>query len=332
MATQVKRRRGTNAESEVFIGAEGEFTYDMDKKRISAHDGVQIGGFPHPNYLDIIKSSFNAADAILSAGVYNVTLKNTPDNYAEFFNIWTKPDANNVGDVDIDVNSLGLRDIKKDDGSGVLVELGADDLKANMPVQLVYDGVQFIAQLGGGSAGGAITQQIFSASGTWNKPSGITKAEVTVIGGGGGARWSAGTATAGGTSSFGSHLSATGGAASNSMNVFKAGGIGAGGDFNLGGGDGVVVTATNPSTVSIRGGNPITCNTKVSYAGAYTPQIYGEGAGHNQGHAGNGGIAIKLFDANDLAASETVTVGAGGGPGLNGISGSAGAVIVREFY
>lgn len=45
MATQVQRRRGTNAENDAFVGALAEFTYDSGRKTIHVHDGETSGGF-----------------------------------------------------------------------------------------------------------------------------------------------------------------------------------------------------------------------------------------------------------------------------------------------
>ena len=48
MATEVKIRRGTAAENEIFTGAEGELTYSTDTKGLSIHDGDTVGGFDVP--------------------------------------------------------------------------------------------------------------------------------------------------------------------------------------------------------------------------------------------------------------------------------------------
>ena len=46
VATQVKRRRGTNDENDVFAGAEGEITVDLTNKELRVHDGSgKTGGF-----------------------------------------------------------------------------------------------------------------------------------------------------------------------------------------------------------------------------------------------------------------------------------------------
>ena len=49
MATQVKHRRGTASEHELFTGAVGELTYVTDNKSVRVHDGFTVGG------LDLLK-------------------------------------------------------------------------------------------------------------------------------------------------------------------------------------------------------------------------------------------------------------------------------------
>jgi hypothetical protein len=44
MTTQVQFRRGTSAQHQTFIGAEGEITVDTDKNTAVVHDGVRAGG------------------------------------------------------------------------------------------------------------------------------------------------------------------------------------------------------------------------------------------------------------------------------------------------
>lgn len=45
MSKQVQFRRGTYAENELFVGAEGEITVDTDSNSLRVHDGVTVGGF-----------------------------------------------------------------------------------------------------------------------------------------------------------------------------------------------------------------------------------------------------------------------------------------------
>jgi len=51
MAQELKFRRGTTAQTDVFTGAEAEFTYDTQKKAIVTHDGSTIGGFTGGGFL-----------------------------------------------------------------------------------------------------------------------------------------------------------------------------------------------------------------------------------------------------------------------------------------
>lgn len=51
MASELKHRRGTTAQHSVFTGAEGEFTYDTNKKSIVLHDGSTMGGIPGGGFL-----------------------------------------------------------------------------------------------------------------------------------------------------------------------------------------------------------------------------------------------------------------------------------------
>jgi len=46
MAKQVIHRIGTTAEHNNFVGAEGEWTHDVDLTTIRVHDGSTVGGFP----------------------------------------------------------------------------------------------------------------------------------------------------------------------------------------------------------------------------------------------------------------------------------------------
>lgn len=45
MAKRLQLRRGTTAENDAFPGAQGELTYDTQKKQVRIHDGSTAGGF-----------------------------------------------------------------------------------------------------------------------------------------------------------------------------------------------------------------------------------------------------------------------------------------------
>lgn len=51
MAQQLKFRRGTTAQTNVFTGSEAELSYDTEKKAIVTHDGSTVGGFTGGGFL-----------------------------------------------------------------------------------------------------------------------------------------------------------------------------------------------------------------------------------------------------------------------------------------
>lgn len=198
---------------------------------------------------------------------------------------------------------------------------------------------------------GLASSQIFTSSGTWNRPSGVTKIVIEVVSGGGGggsattdntigaggggggygkkfidvsaissvtvtigAAGASGTGSdggAGGTSSFGAHVSVTGGGGGVLNGITN---IATGGAST--GGD-----INNEGQRSPRGGSSTYAVTGIAGDGA--SGIYG--AGGRRGVAGGGGAAGNGY-------------GAGGGGGYrdtsttrNGGAGSAGIVIVYEY-
>jgi hypothetical protein len=46
MTKQVQIRRGSSTQHASFTGAEGEITYDVDKKTVVTHDGNTVSGTP----------------------------------------------------------------------------------------------------------------------------------------------------------------------------------------------------------------------------------------------------------------------------------------------
>jgi hypothetical protein len=162
--------------------------------------------------------------------------------------------------------------------------------------------------------------QVFTSNGTFTVPAGITRAKVTVIGGGGSGASGVGgggggggtaikivtgltpagtvTVTVGGvagTSSFGSYCSATGGATVTSI-VGGAGGVGSSGDINLTGGGGGGGGTTGSFNVygtggasSIGGGGYGSVNSAGGNGGNYG------GGGASGGGTGAGGIVIVEY-------------------------------------
>lgn len=73
MAGQLRLRSGTTSQHNTFTGAEGEVTYDTNKKTIVVHDGTTVGGEALLNTLDATEAVAGkakiATTAIAQAGV-----------------------------------------------------------------------------------------------------------------------------------------------------------------------------------------------------------------------------------------------------------------------
>jgi hypothetical protein len=163
MAIQRQLRRGNKSQIDVFTGAIGETVYETENKRLFNHDGSQAGGFPVPNYLDLQSRYFTTGDAVQdTSGDYVLTLPYAPISYVENQVFTIVPDSNNLGACDININGLGLKDIQKFDADGVLEELEADDLKANVPADIYYTGVRFVLKQNG--SGGGVLELVATAS------------------------------------------------------------------------------------------------------------------------------------------------------------------------
>lgn len=198
----------------------------------------------------------------------------------------------------------------------------------------------------------ALVPEYFTSSGTWTKPSGYSGyVRVTVTGGGGGGRGLSGNGGTGGTSSFGTHLTAAGGYGGTSTDGYmKAGRIASGGDENYDGGPSIFEMEYHDASTSVR------CRGGDSFRGrgGLYSQDLGPGATIAASGKGSGGRSLKgdtsipsigcgtgaatvvsVFHTDVLGATETVTVGAGGvaGSGNNssrtGEAGTPGEVIVE---
>jgi hypothetical protein len=194
------------------------------------------------------------------------------------------------------------------------------------------------------AGGGALQTELFTAPGTWTKPSSCTQVRVTVIGGGGGGSLAngAGGGGSGNTSSFGPAVSATG-----------AGGGGPSPNQPGSPGTGTVSVGTSLDTAPFPmgpGAAPSTWMSMGAIKGFYvsdanpggasnpysTTSRYMAGSGGNcpptqNNRGGFGGRAMAMVP---VSAPVAVTVGAGGTtpgnvqPNVN-LAGTGGAVLVE---
>lgn len=178
-------------------------------------------------------------------------------------------------------------------------------------------------------------EQVFTSSGTFSAIYGDV--EVECVGGGGGGRGEGGISaagSAGGTSSFGTFISATGGAGGNGTGT-TAGGIGVGGAINAPGKSPEVLA--NGSVLaggSFYGEGDLQSSLgaiitgKRGYGGGGAPGGNGATGGSDAGAGGGKSRGYVTITAGDVA----VTVGSGGAGGsgnFDGRSGADGVVIVR---
>ena len=197
-----------------------------------------------------------------------------------------------------------------------------------------------------GGGGGLQSVQVFTASGTWTKPAGITKVKVTVVAGGGG----------GGAGNVG-NISGTGGGAGGaalefidvsgtSSETVTVGAGGAGGASN-GASGGSGSTSSFGSFCSATGGTGGTSATSSTGgaggagSGGDANHTGGDGGGStaaadgggNGGSSIFGGAGMKTGNANGDAANGYGSGGAGAsnGGGFTGGAGKAGIIIVEEY-
>ena len=328
-ATQRQRRRNTQGNVNTFTGAEGEFIYATDTHRISVHDGVKQGGFPIPNAEDIQSGAFTYSAAGGSANAIAVATASNPPALVAGLQISVRIATDNTGAATLQWGGLAARPIKKFT-AGVKGDVVAGDLQAGEIPTFIYDGTDYVVTTAAAGGGRLLAYQVFTSSGTWNRPTGCNAVKVIVTGGGGGSMGSgfAGEppAATGGTSSFGGFCSASGGVGGSQAGPSGNGGIGSGGNINIRGGAAFAYDLNN--NFSSIGGASFFSTMSLQNSGAH----YGKGA--DSGQAGSGGGTAIRFITSGIPSSVFVTVGAGGSPGGSlggGEGGNAGVVIVEAY-
>lgn len=227
-----------------------------------------------------------------AADAYVITLSPVPSAYAEGQRFSFKAVNANTTTSTLNVNSLGVKTIKKNAGTDDLI---AGDIAAGQIVDVEYDGTNF--QM---SSVKGIDVQPFTGSGTWTKPSNYTatsKVLVQLWGGGGSGGFDA---TPGG---------AGGGGGGYSEALFDLSDLGATETVTIGDGGAAVTGAAD--------GNPGVNSTFGSLLTAYAGGA-GGGNGVTPGGGGGGGLFSLGGDGAGTAA------GAGGTP-IAGTAGSSSA-------
>ena len=219
--------------------------------------------------------------------------------------------------------SLTANNVILGNGTGA-VQVVAPSTSGNV---LTSNGTTWTSAAAPLSAGSLIGYNVYTTTGanTYTKATNNPSFVIVEVQGAGGAQ-----SAAGGTSSFGAFCSATGGALGNG----GASGVGASGDINVTPMLAPRLPATNTNVIAstvtpIMGAKGILgdygSGGNLSISVASNANLFGIAG------AGAGGYTMKKILASALAASETVTVGAGGDVGTGSTAGRNGIVIVWEY-
>ena len=135
MAKQVKRRRGSTAEHDVFIGAEGEVTVDTDIQTLVVHDGLLAGGYPLAK-ADLsnadLANKINVAELATTDGAAGHILT-TDGNGQISFDVPGGVSPNSVGALELNTSDGLAGTVLTTDGGGTLtfasVSVGVDELE-----------------------------------------------------------------------------------------------------------------------------------------------------------------------------------------------------------
>ena len=309
------------------------------------NDNVEIIAFGSFQVADQLQISNNLSDvASASASIVNLGISATAAELNTLDGITASTSELNILDgvtaTAEQINKLDLLtrgSLIYGNASGEAVEL----VKGSVDQILTSDGTDISWQ--DLAAGGGFTNiQVFTSSGTWNIPSGITKCKVTVLGGGG-------AGSGGGTNYYGYGGSAGGAAIkiydlvnSTASVVVGSGGIRSASQNGAGGAGGFSSFTNNSVTITGTGGGggPIPSNSSVyssnggtgsggdiNIEGGWGSANGGTGYSGNYIYGGMGGSSIfgagsaSRIGSSSLDRQNANYGGGGGGGPQNGASG-----------
>ena len=258
----------------------------------------------------------------------------------------------NSGASTVNVNSAGVKNLKKTDGSN----LATGDILTTADVVFRYDGTNFIKL---GAESNITITKYTSGSGTYTIPTNCKYIKVRIDGGGGGGGGSGTTAAnnhgsgaGGGNSTFGTSLLIANGGNGGGGTGINAGGTGGtatinspaiGTSFQGGTAPGGSITVASQYLAGNGGGNSAfggaSARGDVS-ASLNTGSGGGGGAGNPLSYVGSGGGASGFIEAIISSPSSTYSysvglAGSGGSAGTGGNPGGAGGsgyIEITEYY